>query len=319
MPQAGQTRKRKAVKYEEDGGASAALSEEAAEIKSLRKREKKKAASATTAAAASAAATPAEAVEPSAKDVRKAKAKAAKDAKLAAEVEEEKPGKPAKAAKKGGGKKGKDFIKVGEDDDDLGAAEGLASFTPKDLAAPGPKVKASVSRAAKLANAKYEKTTGVVYLGHIPHGFYEKEMKGFFGQFGDITRLRLARNKKSGASRGFAFIEFEDNEVALIVAETMHNYLLCNHLLDCKVVDPEKLHPQTFVGANRKFRQVPWRSIERDRHNMDRTTDQQDKRLHRLVKREKKKRKQLEALGVEYEFPGYSEKVLQKPTKTTFA
>ena len=31
-----------------------------------------------------------------------------------------------------------------------------------------------------------------------------------------ITRLRLARNKKSGASRGFAFIEFEDNEVIQI-------------------------------------------------------------------------------------------------------
>ena len=29
-------------------------------------------------------------------------------------------------------------------------------------------MKASVSRAAKLANAKYEKTTGVVYLGQTP-------------------------------------------------------------------------------------------------------------------------------------------------------
>ena len=35
----------------------------------------------------------------------------------------------------------------------------------------------------------------------------------------------------------------------------------------------------------------------------------------RLVKRDAKKRKQLEALGIEYSFPGYSEKVLPKPTK----
>ena len=38
----------------------------------------------------------------------------------------------------------------------------------------------------------------VVYLGHIPHGFYEEQMKGFFSQFGTVTRLRLARNRKAG-------------------------------------------------------------------------------------------------------------------------
>jgi len=38
--------------------------------------------------------------------------------------------------------------------------------------------------------------TGVVYLGRIPHGFYEDQIRGFLSQFGDITRLRLSRNKK---------------------------------------------------------------------------------------------------------------------------
>ena len=36
----------------------------------------------------------------------------------------------------------------------------------------------------------------MLYLGRIPHGFYEEEMKAYFSQFGDISRLRLARNKK---------------------------------------------------------------------------------------------------------------------------
>lgn len=37
---------------------------------------------------------------------------------------------------------------------------------------------------------------GVVYLGHIPHGFYEEEMKNYFSQFGTVTRLKLYRSKK---------------------------------------------------------------------------------------------------------------------------
>ena len=38
---------------------------------------------------------------------------------------------------------------------------------------------------------------GVIYVGHIPHGFYEVEMRKFFSQFGRVTRVRLARSKKA--------------------------------------------------------------------------------------------------------------------------
>ena len=37
---------------------------------------------------------------------------------------------------------------------------------------------------------------GVLYIGRIPHGFYEDQMKEYFSQFGNVTRLRMARNKK---------------------------------------------------------------------------------------------------------------------------
>ena len=37
---------------------------------------------------------------------------------------------------------------------------------------------------------------GVVYIGHIPHGFYETEMKAYFTQFGAVKKVKLARSKK---------------------------------------------------------------------------------------------------------------------------
>jgi RNA recognition motif-containing protein len=63
--------------------------------------------------------------------------------------------------------------------------------------------------------------SSVVYVGHIPHGFYEDQMRGFFSQFGEIDRLRLSRSKKTGGSKGYAFIEFKDAADAKIVAEAM--------------------------------------------------------------------------------------------------
>ncbi|KAL0340642.1 UNVERIFIED_CONTAM: putative RNA-binding protein [Sesamum radiatum] len=41
-----------------------------------------------------------------------------------------------------------------------------------------------------------ENKATVLYIGRIPHGFYENEMEAFFKQFGTIKRLRIARNRK---------------------------------------------------------------------------------------------------------------------------
>ncbi|KAI7981951.1 putative RNA-binding protein C1827.05c [Camellia lanceoleosa] len=71
-----------------------------------------------------------------------------------------------------------------------------------------------------------ENKATVLYIGRIPHGFYENEMEGFFKQFGTIKKLRLAKNKKTGKSKHFGFIEFESPEVAKIVSECMLNYLI---------------------------------------------------------------------------------------------
>jgi len=46
----------------------------------------------------------------------------------------------------------------------------------------------------------WENSSPVLYIGWIPRGFYEKEMKAYFGQFGTIKRLRISRNKKTGKS-----------------------------------------------------------------------------------------------------------------------
>lgn len=125
-----------------------------------------------------------------------------------------------------------------------------------------------IPKSKKAKKEKKEKETpvssgnpGVVYLGRIPHGFYEHELRAYFGQFGDITKLRVVRNKKTGASRHRAFIEFAEAEVADIAARTMDKYLLFGHILTAKVVPPEQVHPDLFKGANRRFKVVPWNKM----------------------------------------------------------
>merc|ERR1712071_208625 len=92
------------------------------------------------------------------------------------------------------------------------------------------------------------KNRAVIYVSHVPHGFYEKQMRKFFGQFGTVTNLRLARSKKTGRSCGFAFVEFKYREVATVVAESMNNYLMFDRLLKCSVVTKERTSRAIFRG-----------------------------------------------------------------------
>ncbi|KAJ3979288.1 hypothetical protein F5890DRAFT_1576040 [Lentinula detonsa] len=156
----------------------------------------------------------------------------------------------------------------------------------------------------RLEKAKKQPATdrGVLYLGRLPHGFYEDQLKGYFSQFGNITRLRVSRNKKTGKSKHYAFLEFDSSSVAQIVAETMDNYLLMGHILRCEVIPKDKVHPELWIGANRKWRVVPRHRVARATHNKPRTSEQQERATKRLLKRQNDKKRKLKELGISYNF-----------------
>ncbi|XP_020102343.1 MKI67 FHA domain-interacting nucleolar phosphoprotein-like [Ananas comosus] len=146
-------------------------------------------------------------------------------------------------------------------------------------------------------------TATVLYIGHIPHGFYEEQMEGFFKQFGKIKRLRLARNRKTGKSKHYGFLEFENPEVAKVVAEEMNNYLLFEHTLQIHPVPPERVHPKLWRGVSRRFIPLNWKEISRKQHNKEKTAEEHQKMVRGILKRDEKRRKRIKDAGIDYECP----------------
>ncbi|KAI3658317.1 hypothetical protein MP638_004150 [Amoeboaphelidium occidentale] len=174
------------------------------------------------------------------------------------------------------------------------------------------------------APVKPEKTSDeekptIVYVGRLPHGFYEDQLRGYFSQFGEITNLRVSRNKKTGRSKHYAFIEFRYPEVANIVVETMHNYLLFGRLLQCKIkVVPEGKEGKMYrmklwKGANKKFKALNGNKRHAESFNQERSELQKELRAERLVAKERKLKRKLKELDIEYDFTGYEGCVPKKP------
>lgn len=129
-------------------------------------------------------------------------------------------------------------------------------------------------------------------------------MRAYFSQFGTVRAVKLSRSKRSARSRGFAFVQFADEQVARVAADAMDGYLMYGRVLQARCVPAEEVHPETFApGTQRKFRRVPWRRIERERYNRERSATRVRGLDARMRSRQARKQRRLRALGIDYEFP----------------
>ncbi len=153
------------------------------------------------------------------------------------------------------------------------------------------------------ANPSANEEPGVIYIGGLPHGFYEHQLRSYLTQFGPVRNLRISRNPKTGGSRHYGFVEFEEESTAEIVAKTMDAYLLFGNILRCKPVPKSRQHENLFKGANRRFKKVPWAKLEGRKLERPQSEAVWNKRIGKENKRRALRTGKLQALGYEYETP----------------
>lgn len=118
---------------------------------------------------------------------------------------------------------------------------------------------------------------------------------------------RVSRSTKTGRSRGYAFVDFADEEVARVVSETMSGYFLLEKRLICHVLPKDKVHEHMFTKPKR----IPTKSDKQKKARSEvnqkvRSVDAMAGITKKLIKREEMKRKKLSDLGIDYDFPGYA-------------
>lgn len=143
------------------------------------------------------------------------------------------------------------------------------------------------------------KKRGVIYLGRLPQHFQEKEAKKYFRQFGDITRLRIARNKSTGRMKHYGFIEFKDEHAAKVAAETMNNYLIMGHMMKVHVIENPR---DDLFPANLKstFTEFDWRAREYAKFHEKKPLAVWEEKQAEFEASKKAKFEELKSLGFDY-------------------
>ncbi|XP_036324131.1 MKI67 FHA domain-interacting nucleolar phosphoprotein [Rhagoletis pomonella] len=113
-------------------------------------------------------------------------------------------------------------------------------------------VSGQLDKKIKKQQQRNDDKRGIVFVKHLPHGFFEEQLKNYFEQFGAVSRVRLGRSRRTGGSKGYAFVEFEYPEVAEVAAETMDNYLMFKKVVKASYIPPEKQLFNYFKTSVRK-------------------------------------------------------------------
>lgn len=79
-----------------------------------------------------------------------------------------------------------------------------------------------------------------LYVGNLPFRIREEDLLSLFQQAGAVQAVNVIRDKFSGRSRGFGFVEMDSPEAAQRAVEMLNGHTLDQRAL---VVDPAK--PQT--------------------------------------------------------------------------
>ncbi|MHC4266410.1 MAG: RNA recognition motif domain-containing protein [Planctomycetota bacterium] len=78
-----------------------------------------------------------------------------------------------------------------------------------------------------------------IYVGNLLFDVTESELKEAFGQFGEITEVRLIMDKYSGKSKGFGFIEMPSKEEAEKAIEEMNGKEMKGRAMTVNVAKPK--------------------------------------------------------------------------------
>uniref|UniRef100_A0A4W5Q852 Nucleolar protein interacting with the FHA domain of MKI67 n=1 Tax=Hucho hucho TaxID=62062 RepID=A0A4W5Q852_9TELE len=145
-----------------------------------------------------------------------------------------------------------------------------------------------VQEMKKRPNKGQQISPRVIYVGHLPTGLFEPQLKSYIEQSKTVKNL------------GSIILKiFQKGFTAKIVAETMNNYLIGERLIKCHLVPTEKVHEKLFVRSQRAFKNPRQPAVVKEMTG-------------RLRHKEAKLRKRLAEKRINYDFPGFASQVQQK-------
>lgn len=77
-----------------------------------------------------------------------------------------------------------------------------------------------------------------IYVGNLPYNIQDEELKLLFDEFGRVDSFKIIKDRNTGQSKGFGFIEMPDNSEADQAIKALNRKLINGRNIKVNPADP---------------------------------------------------------------------------------
>ena len=85
-----------------------------------------------------------------------------------------------------------------------------------------------------------------IYVGNLSYKVDENDLKGIFEEYGEVTSVKIIKDKYSGRSKGFAFIEMTNNNEAKAAIKELNGGELDNRKVVINEAKPKRTNNNRY-------------------------------------------------------------------------
>jgi len=108
--------------------------------------------------------------------------------------------------------------------------------------------------------------TRILFVGNLDKSLTEADLKEVFSSFGAVESVQLKTDPSSGASKGFAFVKYEETGAAANANDKLNGYELMGSRLTCNPVNDRTLNSGDGFGRG-SGKDESWNSLDDDEPN----------------------------------------------------
>ncbi len=79
-----------------------------------------------------------------------------------------------------------------------------------------------------------------IYVGNISYSTSEDDLKELFGQYGEVTSVKIITDRETGRSKGFGFVEMADDAAGQEAIEEVNGKEIGGRNLKVNVARPRR-------------------------------------------------------------------------------
>ena len=79
-----------------------------------------------------------------------------------------------------------------------------------------------------------------IYVGQLDYSVTEDDLKDAFSEFGDVSSVNIIKDRSSGQSKGFGFVEMPDDSEAAKAMEALNGSQLKGREIKVNQANPRR-------------------------------------------------------------------------------